>query len=107
MSLSEPFIRRPVGTTLLTIAVTIAGTLSYLLLPVLTLAIPALATIVRFTRSGVLNVMSGNSVFYQVAMGLPRRRVVWKYILRAALIGTLTQIGLVFGNLLIPTRRNL
>ena len=33
-------------------------------------------------------------------MGLPRRRIVWKYILRAALIGTLTQIGLVFGNLI-------
>jgi multidrug efflux pump len=34
MNLSEPFIRRPVGTTLLTAAVTLAGTLSYFLLPV-------------------------------------------------------------------------
>lgn len=34
MSLSTPFIRRPVGTTLLTIAVTLAGALGYLLLPV-------------------------------------------------------------------------
>jgi multidrug efflux pump len=34
MSLSTPFIHRPVGTTLLTIAVTLAGTLSYFLLPV-------------------------------------------------------------------------
>ena len=74
--------------------------LRYLFLPMMTLAIPAMATIVRFTRAGVLNVMNSPFVFYQAAMGLPRRVVIWKYILRAALIGTLTQIGLVFGNLL-------
>ena len=74
--------------------------LRYLALPTLTLALPAAATIVRFTRAGVLNVLSSNFVFYQGAMGIPRRIVVWKYILRSALIGTLTQIGLVFGNLL-------
>lgn len=79
---------------------TLATSLRYLFLPMITLAIPAMATIVRFTRAGVLNVMNSNFVFYQAAMGLPRRVVIWKYILRAALIGTLTQIGLVFGNLL-------
>ena len=79
---------------------TLGTSLRYLFLPMITLAIPAMATIVRFTRAGVLNVMNSNFVFYQAAMGLPRRVVVWKYILRAALIGTLTQIGLVFGNLL-------
>ena len=79
---------------------TFFAALRYLALPMLTLAIPAMATIVRFTRAGVLNVMQSQFVFYQAAMGLPRRVVIWKYILRAALIGTLTQIGLVFGNLL-------
>jgi peptide/nickel transport system permease protein len=79
---------------------TLGQSLRYLALPVLTLALPAMATIVRFTRVGVLNVMSSNFVFYQTAMGIPRRRVVWKYILRSALIGTLTQIGLIFGNLI-------
>ncbi len=34
MSLSTPFIHRPVGTTLLTIAITLAGVLGYTLLPV-------------------------------------------------------------------------
>lgn len=34
MNLSEPFIRRPVATTLLTVAITLAGALSYGLLPV-------------------------------------------------------------------------
>jgi peptide/nickel transport system permease protein len=74
--------------------------LRYLGLPVATLALPAMATIVRFTRAGVLNVMSSNFVLYQAAMGIPRQRVVWKYILRGALIGTLTQIGLLFGALI-------
>ncbi len=79
---------------------TLGQALRHLALPVVTLALPAMATIVRFTRAGVLNVMSSNFVFYQAAMGIPRRRVVWKYILRSALIGTLTQIGLIFGNLI-------
>ena len=74
--------------------------LRHLTLPTLTLALPAVATIVRFTRAGMINVMSSNFVFYQTAMGIPRRRIVWKYLLRAALIGTLTQIGLIFGNLI-------
>ena len=72
----------------------------HLILPTLTLALPAIATIVRFTRAGMINVMTSNFVFYQTAMGIPRRRIVWKYLLRAALIGTLTQIGLIFGNLI-------
>lgn len=79
---------------------TLGASLRHLALPVLTLALPAMATIVRFTRAGVLNVMSSNCVLYQTAMGIPRRRLVWKYILRSAFIGTLTQIGLIFGNLI-------
>src|SRR3984893_631364 len=34
MNLSEPFIRRPVATTLLTIAIAIAGAIAFLVLPV-------------------------------------------------------------------------
>ena len=79
---------------------TLGQALRHLILPTLTLALPAVATIVRFTRAGMINVMSSNFVFYQTAMGIPRRRIVWKYLLRAALIGTLTQIGLIFGNLI-------
>jgi peptide/nickel transport system permease protein len=79
---------------------TLSDAVRHLLLPTLTLALPAIATIVRFTRAGMINVMSSNFVFYQVAMGIPRHRIIWKYLLRAALIGTLTQIGLIFGNLI-------
>ena len=71
-----------------------------LALPAATLAFPALATLVRFTRAGVLDVMQSNFVLYERAMGLPRPLIVWKYILRSALTSTVTQIGLLFGILL-------
>ena len=73
---------------------------THLALPAATLAFPALATLVRFTRAGVLDVMQSNFVLYERAMGLPRSVIVWKYILRNALTSTVTQIGLLFGILL-------
>jgi len=77
-----------------------ASALAHLALPTATLAFPALATLVRFTRAGVLDVMESNFVLYERAMGLPRSVIVWKYILRNALTSTLTQMGLLFGILL-------
>ncbi|HMH50925.1 MAG TPA: ABC transporter permease [Candidatus Acidoferrum sp.] len=77
-----------------------AGALAHLALPAATLAFPALATLVRFTRAGVLDVMQSNFVLYERAMGLPRALIVWKYILRNALTSTVTQMGLLFGILL-------
>src|SRR5207244_10318171 len=41
--------------------------LAHLALPAATLAFPALATLVRFTRAGVLNVMQSNFVLYERA----------------------------------------
>src|SRR5215510_6230361 len=55
------------------------------------------ATILRFTRAGVLDVINSNYVLYQRAMGMPPGLIVWKYVLRNALISTVTQIGLIFG----------
>jgi peptide/nickel transport system permease protein len=74
--------------------------LSHIALPALTLALPAAATVVRFTRNGVIGAVSSPSVAYQTAMGLPRRVIVWKYVLRMALTATVTQLGLIFGILL-------
>jgi peptide/nickel transport system permease protein len=74
--------------------------LQHLALPAATLAFPALATLVRFTRAGVLDVMQSNFVLYERAMGFPRPLIIWKYILRSALTSTVTQIGLLFGILL-------
>jgi len=71
--------------------------LRHLVLPAVTLSLGGLATIVRFTRAGVLDVINSNHVLYQRAMGLPPGLIVWKYVLRNALISTVTQIGLIFG----------
>ena len=79
---------------------TFGTALLHLALPAATLAFPALATLVRFTRAGVLDVMQSNFVLYERAMGLPRPVIIWKYILRSSLTSTVTQIGLLFGILL-------
>jgi peptide/nickel transport system permease protein len=73
---------------------------AHLTLPAFTLAFPALATVVRFTRAGVLETLQKNFVVYQRAMGIPSGLIVWKYVLRNSLISTVTQIGLLFGILL-------
>jgi len=70
---------------------------AHLTLPAFTLAFPALATVVRFTRAGVLETLQKNFVVYQRAMGIPSGLIVWKYVLRNSLISTVTQIGLLFG----------
>jgi ABC-type dipeptide/oligopeptide/nickel transport system permease component len=73
---------------------------AHLALPTATLAFPAMATIVRFTRAGMLDTLNKPFVQYARAMGLPESLVVWKYMLRNALTSTVTQIGLVAGALL-------
>jgi peptide/nickel transport system permease protein len=77
--------------------------LKHLCLPAITLAFPALATVVRFTRAGVLDVIQSDFILYERAMGLPRPLIVYKYLLRNAIISTVTQIGLLFGVLLAGT----
>jgi len=78
----------------------VGNVLAHLTLPALTLAFPALATVVRFTRAGVLETLQRSFVTYQRAMGIPAGLIVWKYVLRNSLISTVTQIGLLFGILL-------
>jgi peptide/nickel transport system permease protein len=74
--------------------------LLHVTLPALTLAFPTMATVVRFTRAGVLEVIRSDYVLHEHAMGIPPSVIVWKYVLRNALIATVTQIGLLFGVLL-------
>ncbi len=74
--------------------------LRHIALPALTLAFPAMATVVRFTRSGVLDSIKSAYVLHERAMGFPSSVIIWKYVLRNALMSTITQIGLLFGILL-------
>ena len=72
----------------------------HLVLPATTLSFGALATITRFTRSGVLDTLQKDYVLYATAAGYPRRRLISRYVLRNSLVATVTQIGLLFGALL-------
>ncbi len=71
--------------------------LAHVLLPALTLSFPALATIARFTRASLLEVLGNDYVRTARAKGLVERRVILGYGLRNAFIPTLTMIGLSFG----------
>ena len=77
-----------------------ANAFDHIVLPAATLAFPALATIVRFTRAGMLDAMNRPFVEYERAMGLPGWLITWKYVLRNAMTSTVTQIGLLSGVLL-------
>lgn len=74
--------------------------LRHLIMPTLTLSLGALATIARFTRAGVLETMQKDFVLYERAVGYPRRRLIWIYVLRNSVIAAVTQIGLLFGALI-------
>lgn len=74
-----------------------SNALLHLSLPAITLGIPCFATIVRFTRGGVLDALRSDYVLYERAMGLRRPLLVYKYILRNALTAPIVQIGLLIG----------
>jgi len=78
----------------------LADALEHLVLPAVTLAFGSLATIVRFSRSGVLETLQKDFVTFETAIGYPRRIVIAKYVLRNSLVSTVTQIGLLFGGLI-------
>nr|WP_272877215.1 ABC transporter permease [Neoroseomonas eburnea] len=72
----------------------------HLLLPAVTLSLPGLATIARFTRSGVLETLQKDFVLYARAAGYGRVRLAAIYVLRNAVTMVVTQIGLLFGALI-------
>ncbi|PZW50846.1 peptide/nickel transport system permease protein [Humitalea rosea] len=74
--------------------------LRHMVLPAITLALPGLATIARFTRSGVLEALQKDYVLYARAAGYGRFRLAAIYVLRNAITVTVTQIGLLFGALI-------
>jgi ABC-type dipeptide/oligopeptide/nickel transport system permease component len=71
-----------------------------IVLPALTLALPASATIARLTRSSMLEVMREDYLRTARAKGLRERAVIFRHALRNALISVITFVGLQFGLLL-------
>src|SRR5574340_944187 len=76
------------------------GGMRYLILPALTLSLPALASVVRVTRVSVLDVLDLPFVRTARAKGIRENRVNILHILKNALIPVATVIGLEFGSYL-------
>lgn len=68
-----------------------------ILLPAMVLSVPAMATIMRFTRASMLEVLNQDYIRTARAKGATERRVIVRHALRNALLPTITMIGLSFG----------
>ncbi|MFN0183725.1 MAG: ABC transporter permease [Aquabacterium sp.] len=77
--------------------------LAALALPALALALVQAAILARVTRSAVLETMREDYVRTARAKGLTRRQVLWRHVLRNAMIPVLTIMGLQFANLIAGT----
>lgn len=78
----------------------LASTLKHLLMPAVTLGSALAAIVTRISRSSVLEVMRQDYVTTARAKGLDERKVIWRHILRNALITIVTILGLQLGALL-------
>ena len=63
-------------------------------MPVFCLAVPAVAIMARQTRSSVLEIIRQDYVRTAMAKGLRERRVVWRHVLKNALIPVVTLLGI-------------
>ncbi len=71
------------------------------MLPATALALPEAAILARVTRSAVLETLGADYVRTARAKGLSERRVLWRHVLRNALIPMTTILGLQFAFLLV------
>ena len=69
------------------------GAPRYLVLPVLTLALPVAAYVARLTRASLLEVLSAHYVRSARARGLGTPRVLWRHALRPALMPVVSYLG--------------
>ena len=68
-----------------------------LILPALTATFVLLAYVARLTRAGVLEELKQDYVRTAILKGLSRRMVIWKHVLRNALLPTITVVAISFG----------
>lgn len=74
--------------------------LKHLAMPAIAMSLSPLATIMRMMRASTIEVMGQDYVTTARALGLPRGKIIRKYVARNAVSATLTVIGLYFGWLL-------
>lgn len=78
----------------------VTSALHHLLLPALCLAYAQLAIITRQVRSGMIDVLEQDYIRTARACGIPKRKIIYHYALKNALIPTVTITGLTVGELL-------
>jgi len=76
------------------------GGIAYVILPALTLSLPAIATLVRVTRVAVIDIMDMPFIRTARAKGIAETSISAVHILKNALIPVITVIGLEFGSYL-------
>jgi ABC-type dipeptide/oligopeptide/nickel transport system permease component len=76
------------------------GTPAHFILPTVTIALFLMAFIVKITKASVIDSMEKEYVVTARSKGLTERVILYKHVLRNALIPVITIIGLQFGSLL-------
>lgn len=74
--------------------------LQYLVLPATTLALFSFASILRLTRSAMLDTLNGDYVRFLRAKGLAEPLIIWKHALRNALVRVVAVLGIQLGHLI-------
>ncbi len=69
------------------------GDVRFLVLPVITLALPVIAYVARLTRDSMREVLEANYIRTARAKGLTARVVLWRHALRPALIPVVSYLG--------------
>jgi oligopeptide transport system permease protein len=69
------------------------GNASFLVLPVITLALPVIAYLAQLTRTSMQEVLRANFIRTARAKGLPTRVILWRHALRPALIPVVSYLG--------------
>ena len=69
------------------------GSLRYLVLPVISLALPQIAYIARLTRGSMIEVLRSNFIRTARAQGLPERTVILRHALKPALLPVVSYLG--------------
>ncbi len=76
------------------------GDIKGLIMPALAISIPPAAQNFRFTKSSMLEAIRQDYVRTARAKGVPERQVIWKHVLKNALLPVVTQVGLSLGTLI-------
>ncbi|MBO1073455.1 ABC transporter permease [Roseomonas marmotae] len=71
-----------------------------LVLPAVTMALFALAPLARMTRAAMLGVLGSQFIRTARANGLRRRKIIFSYALRNALLPVVTTLGMIFSSML-------